>query len=105
VEHGHAKTDERNLELHRLALRKLKAEPEAGRRKALALLDRWLAMPHLQRQIPLLRRWRELLQWTPEQLEAYVLSDAAQPLRQCSPLGALLGPRERFTIYRPRVPA
>ncbi|MBI4601704.1 MAG: hypothetical protein HY721_07070 [Planctomycetes bacterium] len=100
MRHGHADADERNLALHRLALEKLRAAPEEGVLKVLALLDRWLAMPHLKRQAPLLREWREVLRLPVQEIEARVLSEAGQELRQCSPLGVLIDPRERFAVYR-----
>jgi hypothetical protein len=102
MRHGHADADDRNLALHRLALEKLRLSPEEGVPKVLALLDRWLAMPHLRRQAPLLREWRDVLGLPVHEIEARVLGEAGQQLRQCSPLGVLITPQERFAVYRSR---
>jgi hypothetical protein len=99
MSHGHERADERNLALHRLALEKLRLEPVDGRRRARELLDRWSAMPHLSRQLPFLLEWRRLLELSPEELESTILSESGQQLRQCSPLGVLISPRERFELY------
>jgi hypothetical protein len=88
------------LKLHALAFEKLKADPEGGKAKARELLDRWLVMPHLQRQAPLLRRWREVLDLPVDELESTIMSEDGQQLRQCSPMGALITPQERFAVFR-----
>ncbi|MBN1443542.1 MAG: hypothetical protein JXA90_12600 [Planctomycetes bacterium] len=100
MKHGHEKADERNLALHRLALRKFRQDPAGSKTKILALLDRWSALPHLKRQAPLLDAWRKILELPPEQVEAEILNDESQQLRQCSPLGVLISPEERFAVYR-----
>ena len=99
MRHGHAKAEERNLALHRLALQKIKHDPSQIA-KVFELLDRWSAMPHLKRQAALLGAWRRILGLPVDQLEAAVLSDDAQQLRQCSPLGILITAQERFAVYR-----
>ena len=100
MSHGHERADERNLALHRLALAKFRQDPAGSKTKTPALLDRWSAMPHLKRQASLLDAWRRILGLPPEQVEAEILSDASQQLRQCSPLGVLITPKERFAAYR-----
>ncbi len=100
MEHGHARADERNLAVHRLALDKLKAAPEEGARKILEVLDRWLVMPHLKRQEPLLREWQNVVKMPLPEIEARILSESGQQLRQCSPLGVLITSQERFAVYR-----
>ena len=100
MKHGHEKADARNLALHRLALQKFREDPAEGKKKVLALLDRWSSLPHLQRQMPFLEAWRAILDLPVDEVEATVLSDASQPLRQCSPLGVLITPQERFAAYR-----
>ena len=100
MSHGHEKADARNLALHRLALEKLRANPEASRQKVLALIDRWMAMPHLNGQIPLLVQWRKMLELPSDFLTDKILADEGQQLRQCSPLGVLITPQERFAVYR-----
>ena len=100
MSHGHEKADQRNLALHRLALEKLKRDPAEAKRKILELLDRWCAMPHLKRQLPLLEAWRRILELPADQVETTILSDESQQLRQCSPLGVLITPQERFAVYR-----
>jgi hypothetical protein len=98
--HGHAKADYRNLELHRTALGKLKSNPELLP-AVLALLRRWLDDETLRPSWPHLRRWREALtEWPIERLEALVLDpEEGQVLRQCSPLGPVLTPRERSVAF------
>jgi len=98
--HGHAKAEERNLALHRLAFEKLRADPEQGRQRLLQLLEQWLAMPHLERQAPLLERWRQALDLPLDELESRILAEDGQTLRQCSPMGVLISPQERFAVYR-----
>src|SRR4030095_14656360 len=98
--HGHEKADERNLALHRLALRKWKDDPQAAKEKVLAVLDRWGTMPHLQGQAALLKRWRTMLDLPVRELEAAILGESGQQLRQASPLGVLISPKERFLVYR-----
>lgn len=98
--HGHAKADARDLALHRLAFEKLRADPDGGRQAALALLERWLAMPHLAASRPLLQRWQRLLELPVEQVETQIMSEQGQQLRQCSPLGVLITTAERATVYQ-----
>ena len=100
MKHGHERADERNLALHRLALAKLRQDPVEAKRKVLALLDRWSAMPHLKRQASLLDAWRKVLELPPDEAEEKILSEESQQLRQCSPLGVLITAQERFAVYR-----
>jgi hypothetical protein len=100
VPHGHSKAEERHRALHRLAFEKLRADPEGGRAKARALLDRWLAMPNLGASHPIFREWQRLLERPVEEIETRILNDCEQQLSQCSPLGSLITPQERFAVYR-----
>jgi len=54
----------------------------------------------MKRQAPLLREWRDLLSLPIEAIEARILAEQGQQLRQCSPLGVLITPGERFAVYR-----
>ena len=95
----------RNLGLHRVALAKLREQPEV-RRACIALVDRWLAMPNLTSSYSWIRQWREMLsEWPQERMETVVLNAVGgQTLRQCSPLGPTLSPRERWAaLGRERV--
>jgi hypothetical protein len=66
----------------------------------LALLERWRADPARAASALHLARWREMLEgWSDERIAAVVLDDeGGQALRQCSPLGPALSPRERWRI-------
>ena len=94
---GHARSDRRHLELHRVALEKLSRQPEL-REACVALLDEWLARDELQAARRWLVQWREMLStWTLQQIADVILDPAAgQTLRQCSPLAPVLTPRERW---------
>jgi hypothetical protein len=95
--HGQARSDLRNLHLHRAALGKLRADA-ALRAPCLALVERWLALPAHAPSRPWLLEWRAMLaDWPLERIERAVLAvEAGQTLRQCSPLGPALTPRERW---------
>src|SRR4051812_12170563 len=97
LRHGHACADARNLHLHRAALDKLRLQPEL-RRPCLALVEEWLARPNAAKQW--LEQWREMLaSWPVEGIAEVVLDEAGgQTLRQCSPLGPLFTPRERWKL-------
>ncbi|MCC6811326.1 MAG: hypothetical protein IT381_28100 [Deltaproteobacteria bacterium] len=96
IMHGHSKADARNLGLHQVALKKLAQHPEL-RVRCIALVDRWLAMPERAPSASWLRDWRQMLEtWSDAQLASVVLDEVGgQTLRQCSPLGPALTPRER----------
>lgn len=97
--HGHSRADARNLHLHRAAFAKLRDEP-ALLQRCRALLETWLASPGQQPSRGYLEQWREMLDsWPLEQIAATVLDEASgQALRQCSPLGPVLSPRERWEL-------
>jgi hypothetical protein len=87
------------LAFHRVALQRLRGEPELWR-QALAVLDRWEATspsPSGRRYRDL---WRQLLTGDLGWLEAAVCVDSeeAATLRGVSPLGFLLGESERLRI-------
>ncbi len=96
--HGHHRADVRSLYLHRAALEKLRQEPEQ-RQACLRLVEQWLAVPD-QPAARWLVAWREMLtSWPFERLQAVLLDEAGgQTLRQCSPLGPLLTPPERWRV-------
>lgn len=97
--HGHAKSDLRNLQLHRVVVQKLRETP-ALRAPCLALAERWLASPEQSSSRPWLHQWVEMLRdWPIEEIARIVLDpDGGQTLRQCSPLGPALTPRERWAV-------
>jgi hypothetical protein len=100
MEHGHSKSERRNLALHRLAFEKLRADPIGGKEKMARLLEKWLRAPHLRRQARLLEEWRRAIELPLDDLESRILSDAGQSLRQSSPMGVLITPAERFAVFR-----
>ena len=99
--HGHARTDYRNLALHRAALDKLRLQPQLLSR-VLALLEKWLADDALKDSRPYLRQWHDMLtKWPFERMAEFVLHpENGQAIRQCSPLGPALTPRERWSIFK-----
>jgi hypothetical protein len=96
--HGHHRADARNLWLHRAALDKLTLEPER-RTECLRLVEKWLAQPD-QPARKWLEAWRCMLaEWSVERMAELVLDERnGQALRQCSPLGPLFTPRERWRL-------
>ena len=99
--HGHAKADRRNLHLHRVAIQKLRRQPEL-RKPALKLVEKWLLDEAAQCSRKWLEEWRVMLsEWTLDRLEGAVLDEEyGQTLRQCSPLGPILTPQERWKALR-----
>jgi hypothetical protein len=95
--HGHARSDRRNLHLHRVALEKLAHHPEL-RRACLSLVDEWLGRREHEASRSWLLQWREMLStWSLPEISAVVLDpEAGQTLRQCSPLAPVLTPQERW---------
>ena len=98
MEHGHSGADARNLHLHRAAVEKLRRSPELVE-PCLRLVNRWLSVPE-QPARRWLFEWQEMLaHWSVDQLADVVLDEVrGQTLRQCSPLGPLLTPRERWRL-------
>ncbi len=96
--HGHARADARNLHLHRAALDKLRLDGNL-RLPCLRLVEQWLSSPE-QPARKWLERWREMLSdWPVERIAPVVLDEKqGQSLRQCSPLGPLFTPRERWAL-------
>lgn len=101
VLHGHSKADLRNWHLHRVALEKLHRHPELMS-AVLSLLDGWLRDEKLRASYSYLQQWRELLTTSPfEEMRALLLdTERGQALRQCSPLGPLLTPQERWQAFQ-----
>lgn len=95
--HGHWRSDARHLHLHRVALEKLRREPSL-RAQCRELLARWLADPAQASSRPWLEQWRAMLSdWAIDRIAEVVLDpEEGQTLRQCSPLGPILSPRERW---------
>jgi hypothetical protein len=84
---------------HRVAISRLAAEPELVNR-ALLTLDRWHAQRGPSASDLYLREWRALLEGDLAALQARVCADddAAETLRNVSPLGFVLTPTERQTL-------
>lgn len=99
--HGHSSADARNLQLHRAAFEKLRANP-ALKARVLELTERWLSSKDHECSRPWLEAWREMLtSWDLGSLEREVLQpEHGQILRQCSPLAPVLTPRERWAVLR-----
>jgi hypothetical protein len=97
--HGHRAADVRNLELHRLAMQKLCERPDLVK-ACLDLIDVWLCREDLQASRRWLEQWRDMLStWSIDRIAAVVLDEeGGQTLRQCSPLGPALTPRERWAV-------
>lgn len=97
--HGHHKSDARSLALHRAALENLKRRPEL-KDACLQLAVSWKGRPDLAHARQWLEQWSEMLaQWTDDRICATVLDEIqGQALRQCSPLGPAISPRERWRI-------
>lgn len=99
--HGHSKADFRNWHLHQIALEMLQRHPERLT-AVLALLENWLRDVKLSHAHRWLDQWREmLLRWPFSEMRSMVLDvEGGQALRQCSPLGPALTPRERWLALR-----
>lgn len=99
MDRGRQRSDLRNLHLHRAALDKLRQDP-ALRGPCLGLVERWLAALEQRPSRTYLERWQELLRSAPDdELARVVLDpDGGQALRQCSPLGPVFAPRERWAL-------
>ena len=99
--HGHSRTDERHLALHRAAFENLAEQPELQAR-VLELLERWLGREDLRSSRRWLERWQEMLtSWSLAARKEHVLDqEHGQVLRQCSPLAPALTPRERWAVLK-----
>jgi hypothetical protein len=95
--HSHSEADRRNRELHRVALEKLQRHPELLA-SVLSLLEKWLRDENLRHAHTWLGQWQEMLTaWPFAKMRSLVLDDErGQVLRQCSPLGPVLTPQERW---------
>ena len=95
--HGHSKADLRNWHLHRVALEKLQRHPELLP-SVLSLLDNWLRDENFRPSRAWLGQRREMLTaWPFVKMRAILLdAERGQVLRQCSPLGPVLTPQERW---------
>jgi hypothetical protein len=89
------------LALHRLIVERLRADPSALA-KAIAVLDRWHAQLGPLPSDPYANEWRSLLRAGVDSVERAVCveTDHAATLRNCSPLGFLISPRERQQARR-----
>jgi len=99
--HGHAKADERSLELHQAALEKLGKNPEL-RPPVVKLVERWLEREDQRSSRPWLEEWRDMLTtWTlPAIMDLVLDEERGHVLRQCSPLAPVLTPRERWAVLK-----
>lgn len=98
--HGHTNADARNKALHQAAFTKLRDNSELLG-KCLELLARWLHDPEQVACRPYLMQWHDLLTRRPiDKVAELVLNDTdGQTLRQCSPLGPALSPKERWAAF------
>lgn len=97
--HGHARSDLRNLRLHRAAIEKLRRHPEL-REPCLDLVREWRQRKENQASAPWLAQWHEMLScWSVDRIADAILGpEEGQTLRQCSPLAPVLTPRERWAV-------
>jgi hypothetical protein len=97
LRHGHLKAEFRHWHLHQVALEKLRLHPELMS-AVRALLEQWLKSEALLPSRPWLQEWQAMLtHWSFEKLCSTVLDwKQGQVLRQCSPLGPVPSPQERW---------
>lgn len=97
--HGHARSDLRNLRLHRAAIEKLRRRPEL-RQPCLDLVREWQRRQENRASAPWLAQWHEMLSsWSVDRIADSILDpEEGQTLRQCSPLAPVLTPRERWAV-------
>lgn len=90
---------ERSRALHRLIAERLRQDPSLAA-PALERTERWLAMPGSPRAA--LLEWRNLLHGPADELlRALEATDEhADELRQSSPFAGVVGPRERWALWR-----
>ncbi len=95
----HREVEERSLELARLIVVRIDADPErAGLEHARRVLERWSRLA----PAPDLEVWREILAkpW-PEVREVLLdVSERGRRLRQSSPFCGVVSPRERWRVWR-----
>lgn len=94
---GYEKSDLRHLHLHKVAFEQLRARPDL-RGLCLALARRWQDDPAQASARRWLAKWCDMLaEWPLERIVELVLDpERGQTLRQCSPLGPALTPRQRW---------
>lgn len=81
-------------------MEKLERHPELLA-AVLSLLDGWIRNEELRASRIGLEQWRQMLtRWPFEKVRALLLDpERGQVLRQCSPLGPVLTPRERWRAF------
>lgn len=91
-------SDRRAWEMCRAALRRLKESPEPVRAKALANIAVWERNRTCHPWYA--RRWREVLDWPADRLEAHLLAltDEAQALRASNPFAGVVRLRRPSTL-------
>lgn len=89
------------LAFHRLAVQRMKLEPDL-QQQALAVLDRWEAAGLSPASLSYRQEWRSLLMGDVARLQSAVCteSDHAATLRGMSPLGFVLDDAERLRVRR-----
>lgn len=90
---------ERSRALHRLVAERLRQDPSLAA-SAHERAERWLAMPGSPRAA--LEEWRRLLQGPADELLRVLeaTDEHADELRQSSPFAGVVGPRERWALWR-----
>ncbi len=95
----HEQIDRRGLELARLIVERIDADPErSGLEKARACCESWLA----KGPDPVFLEWRRILDLPWEQVRDILLADTEEGrrLRQSSPFCGILSPQERWQVFK-----
>lgn len=92
--------DHKSLELHRVIVAKMRADPQAYPR-VLAKLPRYLSFDD-PRGMAYRKRWAEVVERGMDAIEELALdpSERGQVMRSCSPLAGVLTERERQDFLR-----
>ena len=95
----HESIDRRSLAMARAIAARIDADPvRSGLAKARAVCQRW----YLQRGAPTHKEWLGILERPWSEVRGVLLdeSEEGRRLRQSSPFCGILGPDERWAIYR-----
>jgi hypothetical protein len=92
--------DQRSLELHRLIARRLREHPQRLERVR-QTLARWKTIVDPRSQ-PYVVQWQRLVDTGMDAVLSVAVEDSerAAALRQCTPLGGVLTPRERWEFLK-----
>ena len=92
--------DRRSLELHQLIARRLREHPERLERVR-ETLARWKTIVDPRSQ-PYVAEWQRLVDAGMDAALSVAVEDSerAAALRQCTPLGGVLSPRERWAFFK-----